>query len=149
MEKRQIQKRHPAQKIRDEIEKEKKLHGLQFCFAYYRDIEESYAFYCARYENISYKEFLNLGLEEFYIKLSSIPENEPLYKTMKSRTINISSIKDKEERKYWNRLKSENRIPDIYLPKEYIDNRVMTEIKQGGYINDKKSRWILWEYWYY
>lgn len=74
------------------------------------------------------------------MKLSSIPENESLFKTMKSRTINISSIKDKEEREYWNRLKSENRIPDIYLPKEYIDSRVMSEIKQGGYINDKKSR---------
>jgi hypothetical protein len=140
MEKRQIQKRHPAQKIRAEIESIKKGNGLQFCFAYYRDIEESYAFYCARYENISYKEFLNLGLEEFCMKLSSIPENEPLFKVMRSRTINVSSIKDKEERKYWNRLKSENRIPDIYLPTEYINKRVMSEIKPGGYINDKKSR---------
>ena len=25
---------------------------------------------------------------------------------------------DKEERKYWTKLKSENRIPDVYLPKE-------------------------------
>jgi hypothetical protein len=140
MEKRRIQKKHPAQKIKEEIENIKKSSGLQFCFAYYRDIEESYAFYCARYENITYKEFLDLGLEEFCIKLSSIPENEPLFKTMKSRTINVSSIKDKGEREYWNRLKSENRIPDIYLPKEYIDNRVMTEIKQGGHINDKKPR---------
>jgi hypothetical protein len=74
------------------------------------------------------------------MKISSIPENEPLYTTMKSRTININSIKDKEERKYWNKLKSENRIPDIYLPKEYINKRVMNDMKQGGYINDKKLR---------
>lgn len=74
------------------------------------------------------------------MKLSSIPETEPLYTTMKSRTINIGSIKDKEERKYWNKLRSENRIPDIYLPREYINKRVMTEMKQGGFINDKKLR---------
>lgn len=140
MEKYQKQNQHPAQQIKNEIENLKKGNGLQFCFAYYRDLEDAYAFYCARYENISYTQFLELGLEEFTMKLSSIPENEPLYKVMKSRTINIASIKDKEERKYWNRLKSENRIPDIYLPKEYIDNRVMTEIKQGGYINDNKFR---------
>lgn len=77
------------------------------------------------------------------MKLSSIPETEPLYTTMKSRTINIGSIKDKEERKYWTKLKSENRIPDVYLPKEYINKRVMNEMKQGGFINDTKSRWIL------
>lgn len=74
------------------------------------------------------------------MKLSSIPETEPLYTTMKSRIINIGSIKDKEERKYWTKLKSENRIPDIYLPKEYINKRVMNEMKQGGYINDKELR---------
>lgn len=74
------------------------------------------------------------------MKLSSIPETEPLFITMKSRVINISSIKDKEERKYWTRLKSENRIPDIYLPKEYINKRIMAEMKNGGYINDKKPR---------
>lgn len=74
------------------------------------------------------------------MKLSSIPETEPLYTTMKSRTINIGSIKDKEERKYWIKLKSENRIPDIYLPREYINKRVMAEMKQGGLINDKKLR---------
>lgn len=140
MEKQAIQRKHPAKIIKEEIEKDRKSGGLQFCFAYYRDIEEAYAFYCARYENISYKEFLSLGLEEFEMKISSIPENEPLYITMKSRTTNIVNIKDKEERKYWNELKSENRIPDIYLPKEYINKRVMSEMKQGGMINDKKPR---------
>lgn len=74
------------------------------------------------------------------MKISSIPETEPLYTTMKSRTINVSNIKDKEERKYWTKLKAENRIPDIYLPQEYINKRIMSEIKQGGVINDTKLR---------
>lgn len=125
-------KKLPAQIIRNEIEKEKQSKGIQFCFAYYRDLEEAYAFYCARYENIPYDIFLNLGLEEFKMKLASIPETEPLYKTMQSRVINIGSIKDKQERKYWNKMKSENRIPDIYLPKDYIDNRIKNQIKEGG-----------------
>lgn len=127
-------KKHPAQIIKEEIEKEKHSSGIQFCFAYYRDLEEAYSFYCARYENISYKDFLNLGLDEFKMKLASIPETEPLYKTMQSRVINIGSIKDKEERKYWSRMKSENRIPDIYLPKEYINSRAKAQIKEGGNI---------------
>lgn len=128
------QRKRPAQIIKEELEKDKRSNGIQFCFAYYRDIEEAYSFYCARYDNISYNEFLNLGLEEFKMKLASIPETEPLYKTMQSRVINVASIKDKEERKYWNRMKSENRIPDIYLPKEYINKRVKTQIKEGGNI---------------
>lgn len=128
------QRKRPAEKIRDEIEKEKKSHGIQFCFAYYKDIEEAYAFYCARYENISYNEFLNLGLEEFSIKLASIPESEPLHQIMQSRIINTASIKDKEQRKYWNKLKQENKIPDIYLPKEYINSRAKAQIKEGGSI---------------
>jgi hypothetical protein len=53
---------------------------------------------------------------------------------MQSRVINVASIKDKEERKYWNKMKAENRIPDIYLPKEYINKRVKTQIKEGGNI---------------
>ena len=72
-------------RIRKEIEKEKRRTGLQFCFAYYKDLDEAYAFYCARYENIKYEEFLNLGIREFSMKLASIPESEPLYKIIKSR----------------------------------------------------------------
>jgi len=128
------QRKRPAQIIKEELEKDKRSNGIQFCFAYYRDIEQAYSFYCARYENISYNEFLDLGLDEFKMKLASIPETEPLYKTMQSRTINVASIKDKEERKYWNKMKAENRIPDIYLPKEYINKRVKTQIKEGGNI---------------
>ena len=32
------------------------------CFGYDSDLEQMYAFYCARYENISFKEFLKLDL---------------------------------------------------------------------------------------
>ena len=128
------QRKRPAQQIRDEIEKEKRSSGIQFCFAYYKDIEEAYAFYCARYDNISFNEFLNLGLEEFKMKLASIPESEPLHQIMQSRVISISSIKDKEQKKYWKKLKSENKIPDIYLPREYINRMLKSQIKEGGNI---------------
>ena len=55
------------------------------------------------------------------MKLSSIPESEPLYKIIKSRVIRISSIKDKEEKKYWRDLRKANKIPDEYLPYEEND----------------------------
>lgn len=71
----------------------------------------AYAFYCARYRDISYQEFLDLPLTEFNMKLASIPESEPLYIVMKSRAIKTGTIKDKQERKYWETLKRENRIP--------------------------------------
>lgn len=88
------------------------------CFAYERDLENIYAFYCARYENISFKNFMQLPITDFMMKLSSIPESEPLYKIIQSRTINIEEIKDKNERKYWRKLKQENKIPEEYLPIE-------------------------------
>ena len=66
---------------------------------------------------------MHLGVEEFTRKFSSIPENEPIYKILKSRTINLSKIKDKEERRYWRELKYANRIPEDYLP--------ITERKDG------------------
>ena len=86
-----------------------------FCFAYPHDLDQAYAFYCSRYENITYKEFLNLGLTDFLKKFNSIPESEPLHLIIKSRGINTSKIKDKGERKYWNDLKRINRIPSEYL----------------------------------
>lgn len=91
-----------------------------------------YAFYCGRYENISYQEFLKLGFQEFNKKLKSIPESEPLYKIIKSRTINIGSIKDKEERKYWRELKKINKIPDIYLSNEELDLEVKEKMKNNN-----------------
>jgi hypothetical protein len=54
------------------------------------------------------------------IKFNSIPESEPLHTIIKSRTINTSEIKDKEERKYWNKLKRLNAIPSEYLSTKEI-----------------------------
>lgn len=86
-----------------------------FCFGYPKDLDEAYAFYCARYENISFKEFLKLGISDFVRKFNSIPESEPLFTILKSRSIEISKIKDKEEKKYWNKLKRLNAIPPEYI----------------------------------
>ena len=74
---------------------------------------------------------MNLGIEEFTMKLNSIPETEPLYKIIKSRTINVNAIKDKDERKYWRELKEINRIPDIYIPTEEINKEIKEQVKKG------------------
>jgi predicted RNA-binding protein with PUA domain len=102
------------------------------CFGYPSDLEQMYAFYCARYSNISYDEFLKLGIEEFSMKLNSIPKSEPLYEIIKSRTINLGKIKDKEERKYWRELKKINRIPDIYKSSEEIEQEMKNDLKNYG-----------------
>ena len=83
-------------------------------------MEQAYAFYCARYENITFKEFRELPLNDFLMKFKSIPENEPLFTIIKSRTIDVSKIKDKEERKYWSKLKKINEIPSEYLSVDEI-----------------------------
>ena len=95
-----------------------------------------YAFYCARYENISYEDFLKLGYEEFSMKLNSMPKTEPLYDIIKSRIINVSKIKDKDERKYWRELKKANAIPDIYKSNEELDATMKSTMRNnrlGGY----------------
>ena len=101
-----------------------------FCFAYPEDLDQAYAFYCARYENIKWEDFKKLGLFEFKKKLSSIPKNEPLYDIIKSRTINLAQIKDKEERKYWRQLKKANRIPDVYLTTQEIYDNLKERLKE-------------------
>ena len=78
-----------------------------------------------------------MGYEEFSMKLGSIPEQEPLKKKKKSRVIDIESIKDKEERKYWRNLKRIHRIPDIYLPNEIIVSDLQRVIESEGKINGK------------
>lgn len=106
-----------------------------FCFAYQEDLDQAYAFYCSRYENISYKEFLNLGFFEFKKKIGSIPKSEPLYDIIKSRTIELGKIKDKEERKYWRELKKINQIPQIFISTDEIFRELkgrMKETKQVG-----------------
>lgn len=117
----------PASIIRKEVEKDHKQKDLQFCFAYYKDLDEAYAFYCARYKNISYDEFLELPLSEFNRKIASVPESEPLYIIMKSRAINTNLIKDKNEKKYWETLKRENKIPYAYY-----NNNDTSPVNLGG-----------------
>ena len=101
-------------------------------FAY--DLDQLYAFYCARYENISYEQFMELGFHEFMIKLSSIPESEPLYTIIKSRIINLSTIKNKEERKYWRNLKKANKIPQEYLSTKEIYQELKEQSKNLKYL---------------
>lgn len=106
--------------------KSKNYNKTYFCFAYPYDLDQAYAFYCARYENISFEEFLKLGISDFTRKFSSIPESEPLFTILKSRTIDTGKIKDKEEKKYWNKLKRINQIPS-----EYISTReIMLDLKK-------------------
>ena len=108
-----------------------------FCFAYQEDLDQAYAFYSRRYENISYEEFMQSGLFEFKKKLSSIPKNEPLYDIIKSRTISLSKIKDKEERKYWRELKRINKIPPIYLSTEEIYQDLKENLKETKQLGGK------------
>ena len=80
---------------------------------------------------------MKMGYEEYLAKTNSIPENEPLYKIIKSRAINLKQIKDKEERKYWRDLKEENKIPEIYRPLDEIEKELkekVGEIKNGNAI---------------
>ena len=106
--------------------------GTIVCFAYDEDLYQMYDFYTARYKEISFDEFMKLGYEYFSIKLRSIPESEPLHAIIKSRTININEIKDKEERKYWRKLKKANAIPDIYISNEEIENTLKERVGKYG-----------------
>ena len=71
--------------------------GTFLCLPY--DINDIYAFWCARYTNISYEDFMKIKKSEFNRKIGSIPKNEPLYEIIQSRVINLGKIKNKEERK--------------------------------------------------
>lgn len=106
------------------------------CFAYEKDLIQIYDFYCARYENITYKEFLNLGINDVIRKLQSIPETEPLYEIIKSRVVNLGKIKNKDERDHWGDLKDANKIPDIYLPNQELNTKLNKKI--GGIKDGKK-----------
>lgn len=104
---------------------------MTICFAYPEDLEQMYAFYSARYENITYDEFLKLGFCEFMMKLNSLPKTEPFYDIVKSRTINLSKIKDKEERRYWRELSQINAIPSIYKSNEELDTELKNTIRNN------------------
>ena len=108
-----------------------------FCFAYQDDLDQAYAFYCSRYENINWESFMNLGFFEFKKKLGSIPKNEPLYDIIKSRTIELGKIKDKEERKYWRELKRINQIPQIFISTDEIYRELKTKAKESRYLGGK------------
>ena len=116
--------------MEDDIQNNNK---MTICFAYRKDLEQMYAFYCARYENIHYEEFLKLGYTEFMMKLDSLPKTEPFYDIVKSRSINISRIKDKEERRYWRELSQINAIPSIYKSNEELDANLKSAIKNNKF----------------
>lgn len=76
-----------------------------------------------------------MGISEVMMKMESIPESEPLYNILKSRIINLTKIKNKDERKYWAELKEKNRVPDIYKPSQELD---MNLNKKFGGLKDGK-----------
>jgi hypothetical protein len=82
---------------------------------------------------------MNMGYEEFSMKLGSIPETEPLYTIIKSRAINIGKIKEKEERKHWRELKRINKIPDIYKTTEEINFQLKNSINEVGGIKNARK----------
>lgn len=128
--------KYPANSIENTYNRVKTSNKTLLSFAYEKDLIQMYDFYCARYENISWEDFMELGINEFTKKIMSIPENEPLHTIIKSRSINIAKIKDKNEKKYWQELKRLNEIPDIYIPNEELDIDVSKKL--GGLINGNK-----------
>lgn len=126
--------KHPVNKIEKFYNKKRSKNTETYiCYAYDKDLTQIYDFYCARYTNITYKEFLSLGINELNRKLESIPESEPLHTIIKARTINIAKLKDKEEKKYWRNMKEIHKIPSIYLTDNELDNKIKSEI--GGLKN--------------
>ena len=63
---------------------------------------------------------MELGVSDFLRKFKSIPESEPLFTILKSRSIDLNKIKDKNEKKYWQNLKKINAIPSEYLSTQEI-----------------------------
>lgn len=80
---------------------------------------------------MSIDDFFKIKSSEFNRKLKSIPKTEPLYEILKSRVINLAEIKDKEERKYWRKLKKINKIPDEYISIQELDNRLADSLKHS------------------
>lgn len=125
---------HPVNNTVEIDHNKHKINETILCYGYEEDLDQVYDFYCARYENITFEEFLNKGISEIQRKLKSIPESEPLFTILKSRVINPGKIKDKQERKYWLELKEKNKIPDIYIPNQELDfklNQKLGGIKDG------------------
>ncbi len=78
-----------------------------------------------------------MGFFEFKKKLGSVPKSEPLYDIIKSRTINLSKIKDKEERRYWRELKKANKIPEVYLSTREIYRDLKNKLNETKKIGGK------------
>lgn len=74
---------------------------------------------------------MSLGISDFMRKFSSIPESEPLYKILKSRTIDLSKIKDKNEKKYWSELKRINEIPSEYFSTTEVIEDLQRKTKEN------------------
>lgn len=127
----------PVELLNTTQRKAKKQTRTIFSFAYQEDLDQAYAFYCSRYENITYKEFMDLGFSDFKRKLGSIPESEPLYKILKSRSIDLSKIKDKDERKYWQELKRLNEIPPIFISDEEQNRNLESIVKNNRMFGGK------------
>ena len=127
----------PVELLNTTQRKAKKQTRTIFSFAYQEDLNQAYAFYCSRYENITYKEFMDLGFSDFKRKLGSIPESEPLYKILKSRSIDLSKIKDKDERKYWQELKRLNEIPPIFISDEEQNRNLESIVKNNRMFGGK------------
>ena len=83
---------------------------------------------------------MDLGITEIKWKIQSIPESEPLHNIIKSRVINLAEVKDKQERKYWRKLKEVNKIPDIYKPSQELDETLKSKL--GGINYGNKSNKI-------
>lgn len=79
-----------------------------------------------------------MGFEEFTMKVASIPESEPFYHIIKSRTIKCEEIKDKEERKYWRKQKELNKIPAIYIPTKELDDNLKSKLRNGDFTKWKQ-----------
>lgn len=132
--------KHPVNKIENTYNKTHASKKTTICYAYESDLVQIYDFYCARYKNISWEEFMDMGITELKRKIQSIPESEPLHTIIKSRIINLAEIKDKHERKYWQNLKEVNKIPDIYKPSKELDETLKSKL--GGIRNGNKSNKI-------
>lgn len=99
-------------------------------------MDNIYAFFCARYKDVPFKDFLDMSLTEFNRKLNSIPKDEPLFEIIQSRVINPAKIKNKEERKRWKELKRLNKIPQLYLSTKEIDE-ILKEGMSNGFKKTK------------
>ena len=62
-----------------------------------------------------------------------------MYDIIKSRTIELSKIKNKEERKYWKELKRINQIPQIFIRTEDIYKDLKYKMKDNHPLINKVS----------